>query len=118
MFAGVVVSVEDDVASRIILSATIPSSYMIWSLIPPTSYFWVPILLCIVWSNIVAKVEPSIGENLSSPIKLWTPAPVFVTATDIALAIETLPNGLNPAGWTDFCNSFFYWEKAAPTLTS
>ena len=87
------------VESRTSLSPAItPSSYMIWSLIFPTSYFGAPILLWINCSKIVSSAEPSIGENVSSPSNSATPAPVAVTATDISLAIDTLPNGLNPAG--------------------
>ena len=79
---------------------------MIWSSLLPISYFLLSVLANIVWSNIVSNVDASIGENVVvSPVNPDTPVPAFLNATDIVLAIETLPNGWNPAGCTAFFNS-------------
>ena len=48
---------------------------------------------------------------MSSPVNADTPAAVVVTAADTAVAIDTLPNGKKPIGWTAFFNSFIYVES-------
>ena len=118
---GLVASIVLDVASRTSLSVlTCPVSYIILS-------FLFPVALLVAcnrnwndWSNNVSRVEERIGENVSSgnlPLYPDTPlAPLM--AADRAVAIVTLPNGANPAGWTAFFNSFMYVDNDAPTRTS
>ena len=64
-------------------------------------------------------VDASIGEN-DDTLSGWDfiELPVVATAADKNVAILTLPNGANPAGWTALFSSFKYDAVDWPTCTS
>ena len=70
--------------------------------------------------NIISNVDASIGEKVSVSAVYPPPRlePTVGSCAETSVAILTLPNIINPAGWTACFHSSRYSPIPAPVCTS